>query len=415
MAEWTSTISRACAGGGVAAMLAGQTFGGKPMDRRAFLAAGSTAALLPALAAGATPPAGATTPTPGLFTTVKFTTDGLSLSPREYVAVLQEIAAADDFEADDYSRGGALAALEARFAAALGKPAAIWLPTGTLANQLALRTLAGADRRVLVQADSHLYCDSGDGATTLAGLNLVPLGAGPEGITLDEVAYALSMAASGRVAVPVGAIAIESPIRRRDHAAVPFEQLQAITTLAREHGIRTHLDGSRLFTLPLHAGHGVREHAALFDTVYVSTWKHFNSASGAILAGETAVISPLFHARRMYGGGLPAAWPLAAPAARHLDSFEADYADAWRRMDAIIAALAPHRAFAFRKFERGTSRLFLRVDTPDPAAFAARVRTHDIHFPRGVNGDGEFVLQVNPTLARRPVEALVAVMVAALG
>ena len=54
MAEWTSTISRACAGGGVAAMLAGQTFGGKPMDRRAFLAAGSTAALLPALAAGAT-------------------------------------------------------------------------------------------------------------------------------------------------------------------------------------------------------------------------------------------------------------------------------------------------------------------------------------------------------------------------
>ena len=75
----------------------------------------------------------------------------------------------------------------------------------------------------------------------------------------------------------------------------------------------------------------------------------------------------------------------------------------------------PHRAFAFRKFERGTSRLFLRVDTPDPAAYAARVRAHDFHFPRGVNGDGEFVLQVNPTLARRPVEALVAVMVAALG
>ena len=167
--------------------------------------------------------------------------------------------------------------------------------------------------------------------------------------------------------------------------------------------MRLHLDGSRLFTLPLHGGHGVEEYAALFDTVYVSTWKHFNSASGAILAGDLARIEPLFHARRMFGGGLPAAWPLAAPAADYLDGFAADYAAAWQRMDALIDALAPHPAFAFRKPDGGTSRLFLRVDGIDPMRFAGRVRARGIHFPGGTNAAGEFPLQVNATLLRRPV------------
>ena len=380
------------------------------MDRRAFLAAGGLAALSPTLAAAAAvvPPAAP------LFSKVKFGSDGLGLNPQEYLAVLQEVAGADGFEADYYSQGGALAALEARFAAALGKEAAIFLPTGTLANQLAVRTLAGTERRVLVQADSHLYADSGDGATTLAGLTLVPLGAGEGGITAAEIESALAMAAGGRVAVPVGAIAIESPIRRRDHAAVPFAEIEKIVELARAHGVRLHLDGSRLFTLPHHTGRSVKEYAALFDTVYVSTWKHFNSASGAMLAGDAARIEPLFHARRMYGGGLPGAWPVAAPAAKYLDGFESDYAAAWRAFDALEAALAPSGRFAFRRVANGTSRLYLRVDGTDPLAFAERARAHHVNLPPATDA-GEFPLQVNPTLLRRPAQEIAAALLAAAG
>lgn len=378
------------------------------MDRRAFLSAGGVAALAPALVA-----VSATAATTAPSTAVKFGHDGLGLDPAEYAGVLQELATADGFMADYYSQGGALADLERRFADKLGKEAAIFLPTGTLANQIAVRSLAGDARRVLVQADSHLYCDSGDAPTILSGLNLVPIGDGPEGITAAAIEQWIARSASGRVETKIGAISIESPIRRRNHAAVPFAELEAIAALARQHGIRLHLDGSRAFTLPLHSGRSLQQHAALFDTVYVSTWKHFNAGAGAMLAGTTERVAPLFHTRRMFGGGLPAAWPLAAPAAKYLDGFEADYAAAWQVADALVARLQAHPAFAFRKVAGGTSRLFMTVAGVAADIFLERSKADGIHLSPLHADTGEFALQVNPTLLRRPVDDIAQGLIAA--
>ena len=116
------------------------------MHRRDFLAAGVAATA----AATALPTARAAAPAPGL---VDFTSDGLGLAPREYAALLDEIAGAPGVQADNYSLGGAVAEVEQWFAAQLGKQAALFLPTGTLANHLAVRGLAGSARRVLVQAE----------------------------------------------------------------------------------------------------------------------------------------------------------------------------------------------------------------------------------------------------------------------
>src|SRR5271163_58179 len=88
------------------------------------------------------------------------TGDGLSLSPPEYAALLQKLS--PGIKPDSYALGGAVAQLEEKVAAALGKEMAVWLPTGTLANHLAVRILAGEQRRVLMQQDSHLYNDCGD-------------------------------------------------------------------------------------------------------------------------------------------------------------------------------------------------------------------------------------------------------------
>lgn len=90
--------------------------------------------------------------------------------------------------------------------------------------------------------------------------------------------------------------------RRKDHEMVEPGELERLCGYAREQGIRLHLDGARMFNLPFHSGRSVRDYAALFDTVYVSLWKHFNGASGAILAGDAAFIDGLFHLRRMFGG-----------------------------------------------------------------------------------------------------------------
>src|SRR3984885_1690684 len=93
---------------------------------------------------------------------VQFRSDGLGLSPGAYARLLAEIAEARGIAVDDYSRGGVVAELETRMAALLGKEAAVFMSTGTLANHLALRLLTRDGRRVLVQHESHLYNDEGD-------------------------------------------------------------------------------------------------------------------------------------------------------------------------------------------------------------------------------------------------------------
>src|SRR5690606_36386156 len=160
--------------------------------------------------------------------------------------LLQEVAASDGFQGDNYSNGGVVARLEQVFAQMLGKEAAVFLPTGTLANLLAGRTLAGTDRRVLVQAESHLYNDSADGATELAGLTLVPLATGAATIPLDAVKAWVERSRSGRVPTPVGVLSIENPVRRRDHEMVDPGELERVCRYAREQGIRLHLDGARM-------------------------------------------------------------------------------------------------------------------------------------------------------------------------
>jgi len=93
---------------------------------------------------------------------VFLTGDGLNLSPLEYARLLTRIAGSDGFRRDTYLHGGPVEELEQRFAAVLGKESALFLPTGTLANHLAVRVLAGERRRVLVQEESHFYRDEGD-------------------------------------------------------------------------------------------------------------------------------------------------------------------------------------------------------------------------------------------------------------
>lgn len=323
---------------------------------------------------------------------------------------LHELASREGFAADNYSLGGAVEALEKKFAALLGKQAAMFVPTGTLANHLALRKLAGGDRRVLVQAESHLFNDSGDGAEILSGLNLLPLGAGQTDITLAEVKSWVERSAGGRVRTPVGAISIESPVRRRDHAMADVAELQRVCAYAREQGIRLHLDGARLFTLPLHSGKSLTEISAWFDTVYVSVWKHFNGASGAMLAGDADFIDGLFHQRRMFGGALPQAWPQMALVADYVDTFEADYAKAWRDAEALMALLANDDRFTFTRVANGTSRFHLAVRSLAPATFAERARKHEVYLPPAHPVTGLMALQVNPSLLRTTPEALARVL-----
>ena len=375
------------------------------MDRRQFIMVGGLAASAPTLAGAGS---GLAAPIPGvrLSQRVDFVRDGLGLDPREYAALLGEVVADRGFTTDYYSNGGAVEQLERQFAQLLGKDAAMFVPTGTLANHLAVRTLAGASRRVLVQAESHLYNDSGDGAQALSGLNLVPLAEGRSTITLADVQPWVERSAGGRVPLKVGAISIENPVRRRDHERVDHAELERVCRYARDNRIGLHLDGARMFNLPQHSGVSVRDYAAMFDTVYVSLWKHFNAASGAILAGDASFIDGLFHVRRMFGGSLPYAWPQVAVAAQYAGRYEADYAQSWEVCDRLIELLQADGRFKVRRLANGTSRFYLAAPTVPAELLVSRLKAKEVLLAQRASGDSEIPMQVNPTLLRASPETL---------
>src|SRR5436305_314437 len=348
---------------------------------------------------------------------VQFRSDGLGLSPLGHARLLAEIAERRGIAPDDYSRGGVVAELEARMADLLGKEAAVFLPTGTLANHLALRLLAPNGRRVLVQRESHLYCDEGDAAQQLSGLNLVPLAAGRASFTLDEATAEIAGPADARVAVPVGAISIETPVRRADGAVFDFAELRRICGFAREHGVGLHLDGARLLLESAYTGIAPAAYAALLHSVYVSLWKYLNAASGAVLAGPRALLDGLYHQRRMFGGGLPRAWPDAAVALHFLDGFADRFAAAVAAFDRLLAALREHPRVRITRPDGATNITVLRVTGDDAASLPQRLAAKDIVIrpPRRASPQGaEFTLHTNETILRRPLDDTIRAFTAAL-
>jgi threonine aldolase len=337
---------------------------------------------------------------------IHFRSDGLALSPEEYARLLAQLTENDRIDADEFSLGGAVELLEKQMAELLGKEAAVFMPSGTLANHLAVRLLARRGRRVLVQRESHLYCDSGDCAPELSGLTLVPLAPQDTSFTLGDVAGEIAREEEGRVRTPIGAISIESPVRRRQGEVFDFAEIQRITSFARERGIGLHLDGARLFLAVPYTGIEPAAYAAPFDTVYVSLYKYFNAAAGAILAGPRQLLDGLYHQRRMFGGGLRQAWPYAAVALRYLDGFGERFAEAAAMADELFRALGEFPQVELLRTPDSTNVTRLRIRGCDAAALAEQLARRGISIrpPLSRSAEGaEFELIVNETIRRRPI------------
>ena len=403
---------------GAAAVVGRPAFGGRPA------LAGPPPGVSPAAGSASSPEVGARGASPHARAGVepeagpiRMTGDGLGLTPAETAALWARLAADGRIERDSYSNGGAVAALEAQFAEALGKERAVFLPTGTLANHLAVRTLAGGTGRAIVQAESHLFNDSGDCVQTLSGITLMPLGPGRAGFRLDDVQEVIARTAGGRVSRPVSVISIETPVRRRYGETFDQAELDRITAFAKRQGIGLHLDGARIFLQSAATGRSVAEYARPFDTVYVSLYKYFNSVSGAVLAGPRALLDELYHVRRMFGAGLPGAWPFAALAGHYAPGFTDRFRRALAVSEAFIEQLGRHEAFGVERVPAGTNLFTLRVAQADGAAFRARLGRRGIHLgaPRGFRrgdsdgggpGPARFLVAVNETWNRTSADAL---------
>jgi len=344
--------------------------------------------------------------------TVMLSGDGVGLTAAQYAGLLNQLVEANGFAPDSYSLGGIVEHLEEECARVLGKERAIFMPTGTLANNMAVRALAGGASRVIVQEESHFYQDEGDCAQTLSALTLIPLAPGRATFGADDVQRVIDQTKAGRVVSRVSVVAIESPVRRKLGERFDPVELKKIVALARREGIRLHLDGARLFLQAAYTGESVGDYARPFDTVYVSLYKYFNAASGAILAGPRELLDGMYHGRRMFGGGLNHVWPFALVARHYLDGFGERYGRAVRTSEEWIRALGSHGAFTIDRVSPGTNLLRLRVSGTDPALFQRRLASARVMLAPPQNG--ALLIGVNETLNRTSAADLTEAFVRAL-
>jgi threonine aldolase len=283
----------------------------------------------------------------------------------------------------------------------------MFFPTGTLANHLAIRRHCGSRPRAVVQEQSHLYNDTGDSVSVLSGINLVPLGKGLPSFTVEELEAALEHAATGRVANSVGAVMVESPVRRQAGQTVPYGAMQAITDLCRDRGIPTHLDGARLFMMAAADGRAPAGYASLFDTVYVSLYKYFGAPFGGILAGTAEFMRDLYHDRRMFGSGLASSALIAGLALKGTEGFEERFAEAMARAADLFDRLNALPGIAIRPFEHGSNIFPMELSAGiDADALASSLAERSVFVYPENTWEGSTLLHVNTTLLRKSVDEL---------
>ena len=220
--------------------------------------------------------------------------------PADLLAELPE-----DIVPDRYGDGGAVAELEAEVASLLEKPAAAFLPSGTMAQQVALRVHADARGRrvVLFHPTCHLDHHEGGGYQRLHHLVGRPVGEELRLITLEDLRA---------VAEPPAALLLELPQREIGGLLPTWDELVAQIDWAHERGAAVHMDGARLWGCGSFYGRTVAEIAGLFDTVYVSLYKQLGGITGCCLAGPEDIVAEVREWRRRHGGTLYALWPYAA-------------------------------------------------------------------------------------------------------
>ncbi|MEV4497765.1 beta-eliminating lyase-related protein [Micromonospora arborensis] len=212
----------------------------------------------------------------------------------------------------DFYGDGPVNTLEERVAELLGTEAAVFFPTGTMAQQVALRY--GADRTghptVALHPLGHLEADERHAYAHLSGLRSTWPTTAPRNPTAEEITA---------LAEPVSTVVIELPLRDAGFVLPSWDELAAVSAAARAIGARVHFDGARIWESTPHLAHTLSEIADLADSTYVSFYKTIGGISGAALAGTTQLASYARTWRHRYGGEVFQQWPAALTALAGLD------------------------------------------------------------------------------------------------
>lgn len=294
---------------------------------------------------------------------VNFISDGLAFSPMEYIQKLNEIDKEKTIKPDYYYHGGVTQQLEKECARITGKEKAIYLPTGTMANQLAIKLLNGSNTKVMVPENSHVYRDEADAAQSVHHKRLIPLGKDKPYFELEDLKQAINYTNENEVFKSgIGTVVIENPVRRANGRAVPLAEIKKIAGFCREKGYKLHLDGARIHLASVYQNVSVTEYASYFDTVYLSLYKYLNATGGAMLCGEAKVIDEVSHHIKILGGTAFQSWSNTAVALHYLENIE----DRWReviiKVNSLIAGLNKIYGITITALNNGTNIYYLKLE-----------------------------------------------------
>ena len=233
---------------------------------------------------------------------------------RRTVQVLKDALAhvSDESESDMYGKGEVIETFEQKLAQYLGKDTAVFFPSGTMAQQIALRIWCDEKgvNRVAYHPLCHLEIHEEDGLKALHQIHPILLADSNRVIELDDVVG---------IADDVSCVLLELPQREIGGQLPEFATLEAISQYCRSHNIRLHLDGARLFEVLPYYGKTAAEVCALFDSVYVSFYKGIGGVAGAILAGDSDFTNQARVWKRRHGGDLISLYPYILTASYYFD------------------------------------------------------------------------------------------------
>ena len=213
---------------------------------------------------------------------------------------------------DVYREDPTINKLQEMVADMLGKEAALFVPSGTMSNQLCLRTLTRMGDEVIVHEDAHVLHYEGGSAAALSGLQLRPLPGALGVLSPDDVERAIRPASEHFART--GAVEMENTHNRCGGTIWPLEAMEAVAGVARAHGIGVHLDGARLWNAHKATGIPLRTYAATGDSVSVCFSKGLGAPVGSALAGSREFVEAARNNRKRYGGAMRQAGIIAAGA-----------------------------------------------------------------------------------------------------
>jgi threonine aldolase len=309
------------------------------------------------------------------------TTDAIDLrsdTVTRPTAAMRAALAAAEVGDDQFGEDPAVQRLQARAAEVLGKAAALWLPSGTMTNQVALRSLTRPGDDVVVSRECHAVWHETGGAAANSGVQFTEIGVRGT-FTADEFLAALKP--RGHIVYPpTTLVQIENTHNRAGGVVFPQADVERICAAARERGVATYLDGARLWNAAVASGRTPAELAAPFDLVGTCFSKGLGAPGGSVLAGRADVIGQATRYRRMFGGAMRQVGFFAEACLfamkHHLDRLADDHANARLMADRLVAC--PRVILDAATVQTNILVFDVAPDGPDAATVVARARERGV-------------------------------------